>query len=92
MPYIKQEDRESIEPFIKMLLMGTYSDGELNYIITKLLLSQLEKRGLNYQNCNNLMGVLTCCQLEMYRQLIGPYEDTKINSNGDVGYIGFPKS
>ena len=46
----------------------------------------LKHYGLNYANANKLMGVLECSKLELYRRLIAPYEDTKVNENGDVGY------
>ena len=30
------------------------------------------------------MGVLECCKLEFYRRVAAPYEDIKIEENGDV--------
>lgn len=30
------------------------------------------------------LGVLRCCQLELYRRMVAPYEDKKIQENGDV--------
>ena len=32
----------------------------------------------------NLVGVLECAKLELYRRLAAPYEDLKIEDNGDV--------
>jgi hypothetical protein len=31
-----------------------------------------------------MIGALECCKLELYRMLIAPYEDAKINENGGV--------
>ena len=56
-------------------------DGELNYIITRIL---KETYPLRYFNLNRAVGVLECCKLEFYRRVAAPYEDTKIEQNGDV--------
>jgi hypothetical protein len=56
-------------------------DGELNYIITRIL---KEAYPLRYFNINRAIGVLECCKLEYYRRVAAPYEDTKIEQNGDV--------
>jgi len=56
-------------------------DGDLNYIITRIL---KESYPLRYFNLNRAVGVLECCKLEFYRRVAAPYEDTKIKENGDV--------
>ena len=56
-------------------------DGQLNYIITRIL---KESYPLRYFNINRAVGVLECCKLEYYRRVAAPYEDTKIEQNGDV--------
>lgn len=70
--------------------------GCLNYIITTLILKSYnkmfeeeskgvgEKLSFSYSDWNEIVGMLECCKLEFYRHLIGPYEDKKINENGDV--------
>ena len=40
----------------------------------------------NYQAHNDIIGALTACQLEWYRRVTVPYEDSKIRENGDVYY------
>jgi len=79
MPYIKQELRERLED-------GELPDneGELNYVITGLLDDYLSAYGLNYTNLNALVGVLECAKLELYRRIVSPYEDEKLETNGDV--------
>lgn len=64
--------------------------GELNYEITRLVDWFLKQRpgGLNYENLNAVVGVLECAKLELYRRLAAPYEDQKIQQNGDVYTIG----
>jgi hypothetical protein len=87
MPYIKMEDRPKYEESLSELISTLKSqpvesiDGELNYIITRIL---KESYPLRYFNLNRAMGVLECCKLEFYRRVAAPYEDTKIEQNGDV--------
>ena len=79
MPYIKQEARELLDD-------GELPDneGELNYTISTLHDDYLSAYGLNYANVNALVGVLECAKLELYRRIAAPYEDIKIQENGDV--------
>ena len=58
--------------------------GVLNYCITSLLNEVLKTNGLKYRNINELVGVLECAKLELYRRVASPYEDEKKDSNGDV--------
>jgi hypothetical protein len=87
MPYIKMEDRPKYERNLKGIIKILKAqplesiDGELNYIITRIL---KESFPLRYFNLNRAIGVLECCKLEFYRRVAAPYEDTKIEQNGDV--------
>ena len=58
--------------------------GVLNYCISALFNEVLKTNGMNYRNINELIGVLECAKLELYRRVERPYEDDKIQSNGDV--------
>ena len=59
--------------------------GELNYVIYSIIKRYLEKHGMRYARAQDFIGgVLTCCQLELYRRLLGPYEDSAIIKNSDV--------
>ena len=85
MPYIKQEGRDNLDLAIDNLanlIKPEHRAGELNYVITKLLLSN--KGDGKYKDFNELIGMLECCKQEFYRQHIAPYEDKKIKENGDV--------
>jgi hypothetical protein len=87
MPYIKMEDRPKYEKNLKEIISlikehpVDQMDGQLNYIITRIL---KEAYPLRYFNINRAVGVLECCKLEYYRRVAAPYEDTKIEQNGDV--------
>jgi hypothetical protein len=79
MPYITCEARNEIDN-------GAMPEtaGELNYMISSLLDEYLTENGRNYANINEVIGVLECAKLEIYRRVAAPYEDEKIDQNGDV--------
>lgn len=87
MPYITQEERpkydEVLEQMIKLLKEKSPEsvDGHLNYVVTRII---KEVYPLRYYHINKAMGVLECIQHEFYRRVAAPYEDTKIEQNGDV--------
>jgi hypothetical protein len=92
MPYIDQENRQELDPAIDTLgralrrqsLAGR--DGAVNYAVTRLLLwamCDLDRRW-SYERIERAVGVLECAKLELYRRLAAPYEDRKIEANGDV--------
>jgi hypothetical protein len=89
-PYIKQEQRAELDEAIDNLsdvLDGT-DPGEINYVVTKLLLGTIDFRGdernIHYAHINMMVGALECIKLELYRRMAVPYEDKKIEENGDV--------
>jgi len=94
MPYIKQEHRERLDPLIDTLALEiSHIDyayhpyesplaGMLNYVITMLAHQLLPQQ--KYRVFALLIGALETCKLEMYRRLVAPYEDEKIEQHGDV--------
>ena len=87
MPYIADEGRESLDCEIDRLSESINSKGEMNYAITRIIHNYINKNGMRYDTLNDAIGILQCAQLELYRHVIGPYEDTKIELNGDIGVI-----
>jgi tRNA nucleotidyltransferase/poly(A) polymerase len=87
LPYIKTENRHKYEKTLKELvdilksLPAEKVDGELNYVVTKIL---KETYPLRYFHLNKAIGVLECIKLEFYRRIATPYEDLKIKEAGDV--------
>jgi hypothetical protein len=89
MPYILKEKRTVLDPairqlaeaFVKLADDGNFA-GNLNYSITKLLLTLYPEP--NYQRFNDMVGALECCKLELYRKNISPYEDLKEQENGPL--------
>jgi len=87
LPYIKSENRKKYEKILRELLGILKAlppeevDGELNYVVTKIL---KEIYPLRYYHINKAIGVLECVKLEFYRRVAAPYEDIKIKESGDV--------
>ena len=87
MPYIKKGQRPAIDELIEPLINHLKSlptedqDGSLNYAVTKIIKKVYPRK---YFHLNRALGVLTAITHELYRRVIGPYEDTKILENGDV--------
>lgn len=79
MPYIKQEDRLGVS------VMIPETPGELNYLLTRVIQDYIDERGgVGYTIINEVVGVLECAKLELYRRVAAPYEDEKCDENGDV--------
>lgn len=77
MPYIRADRRPHAR-------IAPEEPGELNYAITRLVDEYLERKGLRYQAINDVVGVLECAKLELYRRVAAGYEDGKIDDNGDA--------
>jgi len=92
MPYIKDKDRERIEitglcradNLVEELAARIENAGELNYVLTRIIHECLNNWGLSYQVMNDIVGALDNAKDEFRRRVQHPYEDTKIESNGDV--------
>ncbi len=87
MPYIKAEERVRWEKGLQSLIfemqMST-TPGDLNYLMTRLVHAYIKYRGLNYTHLNDVVGVFDSAKAEFQRRVVGPYEDSKIETNGDV--------
>lgn len=87
MPYIKPERREKYKEALEELIGILKSlpveevDGELNYVVTKII---KEVYPLRYFHLNKAIGVLECIKQEFYRRVAAPYEDEKMRESGDV--------
>lgn len=86
MPYIHKDERAWIDALIEPLLEhaaynAPLTDGQLNYVITRILMSNGRP---GYAGLNASVGVLECVKQEFYRRVAAPYEDKKLQENGDV--------
>ena len=84
MPYVRQLEREAVDKLINHLITIIGHNGQLNYVISRLCHGFIECRGVKYTRINEVIGVLECAKLELYRQIAAPYEDVKKNENGSV--------
>lgn len=91
MPYIKKKNREKYDKILEEVacifsrhdLNERNIAGELNYLITSIIKTAVPFPQ-SYRVLNELIGVLECAKLELYRRTVAPYEDQKIQENGDV--------
>lgn len=89
MPYIIKDRRKEITfktvaDGLCVAMNQINTSGELNYAITEILINYLNRKGISYTNMNEVVGVLECAKLELYRRMIASYENIKIEENGDV--------
>lgn len=96
MPYIRQSKRKDIEDIVKLEsflealedydLKSKLEVGDMNYIITKILHKYLHILHCipNYQDYNTVIGLIECIKQEFYNKKVIPYEELKLNENGDL--------
>mgnify|MGYP000005722049 CR=1 FL=1 len=86
MPYITAKARKKldseIDNLIEKLSRDVVVDGEVNYVITRIIDALYGSGG--YTIFNRAMGVIDCVAREFYRRKVASYEDKKIAENGDV--------
>lgn len=91
MPYIVKDQRNVLDSRIEGLIDRVLEDktipadkrlGVVNYIVSRITMGILQPS--NYGEMASAIGTLECAKLEMYRRLIGPYEDKAIKKNGDI--------
>ena len=76
MPYIPKSERKKVADKLS-------NAGALNYSIHQLISEYFDQHEINYQTINDVIGVLECAKMELYRRGAAPYEDKKILQNGD---------
>ena len=87
MPYIKKDKRKIYDPIIERAVTEILKDdmdvGSINYLVSSIVWKLFEKEK-RYRTGNNLLGVLDCVSREFYRRKLAKYEDSKIDSEGDL--------
>ena len=87
MPYILQTERlnydEEIGNILAQLKVNNNNPGHINYIFSKIV-TEIFKNNKKYSTANDLIGVLECVKIELYRQQIADYEDFKEKMNGSI--------
>jgi hypothetical protein len=77
-----------IDPDIRDELLGPdkrppETPGELNYLLASTCDDFIGDE-YSYMKLNDVIGVLECVKLEVYRRIVAPYEDNKLDYNGEV--------
>jgi hypothetical protein len=84
MPYVRQVERNAVDTHLEEMFPSIQHCGQLNYCVTKLMHLWLQGTGVKYARINEVIGVLECAKLELYRMIAAPYEYTKITENGHI--------
>ena len=88
MPYIKREERAQYQELLDELARKIPDDrmsrpGHMNYIVS-VLIEKVYGAQMRYADHNEVMGMLNGILMEFYRRKTAPYEDEKIEQEGDL--------
>ncbi len=86
MPYIPVHRRNYLDGPTTLYMSGydCANAGELNFCITSLILGFVYRYGVKYETLNAVDGVLSQVGREFERRVVIPYEEKKIEENGDL--------
>lgn len=84
MPYVKMNDRKRLSGAINWNALIPGNAGELNYVFSLLAGDYVRRKGLKYNVLAEVQAALHGALAEFDRRIVGPYEDTKIQENGDI--------
>jgi len=84
MPYIKPETRLHIDYYIEDLLSYINSKGDLNCLISELVGRLILNTKISYTQISEWIDGVHGAERELTRRLLNPYEDIKIDENGDI--------
>jgi hypothetical protein len=85
MPYIKQEERKD--------WADEDRSGSVSALAYTIVIDALSVLGLDadcrpsYEDYAKVIGAIECAKMELYRRLVAPYEEGKIEQNGDVKFL-----
>ena len=81
MPYIKSDKRPQLDNVVKLMIVSDINTpGNLNYVLFRLA----RYIPPSYTNYRNFLGELHEAAEEIRRRMLVPYEEEKIEENGDV--------
>jgi len=81
MPYIAPFRRPQLDALVQLMIEADLrANGDLNYILYAFCVRNITP---GYGSYKNFCGELRQCATEIERRLLGPYEDKKIEENGD---------
>jgi hypothetical protein len=86
MPYIDQGNRaqyqSAVEDLVDKLSLAHLHPGEVVYVLYQIIsrLVQIDEAHVNFAYLNTMVGVLENTKLEFVKRVLGPYEDSKLQS------------
>lgn len=72
MPYVPNSERQKSNDGVLP------NAGVLNYTVHQLIDEYFKQNGRNYQTINDVIGVMDCVKMELYRRMVSEYEEIKI--------------
>jgi len=88
MPYISKQERalydEEIDSLVTKLLPSGNVEPHVTYIVYKLMKELFGRAGFRWKIKVTPLKILESVKFEYYRRVIGPYEDNKIEENGEI--------
>ena len=85
MPYIPKSEKDRVDKGLVALHLSDINNaGALNYAVHQVIAKYISQNKEDYQTYNDIIGVLDCAKMELYRRVISDYEDKKILQNKDV--------
>ena len=83
MPYIKEKER-IYDEILDDIQYSIVTKGDLNYFICELVARRILQGKISYTTISNWIDTVHDAEAELRRRLLDPYEDLKIQENGDV--------
>jgi hypothetical protein len=84
MPYIIKSARINFNKHLDKVGPEIAAKGDLNYCVTHLALHYIKAHGKSYTNISEAASALVDAADEIKRRLLAPYENQKIDENGDL--------
>jgi len=92
MPYIKQDQRNVLDPHIDHLIAqlchsipADKRPGAINYSVCRIVCNALRPNdGWSYHSLSKALAVLHDAEAELRRRLMDKHEDIVIQNNGDL--------
>jgi hypothetical protein len=84
MPYIKKGRREDLDHLFFDVVDEIDKVGEFNYIISTIASELVKRRGRSYAVLSGIRAEIQDAGDEFYRRVMTPYENSKMQANGDV--------
>lgn len=82
MPFLSPMQKAEVNE--KMKEGRCLNEGELTYVLTKLIVTNWHSGEGNYAALCQIIGALECTKMQFFKEIVVPYEEKKKQLNGDV--------